>query len=115
MRRFSPYWHGFKRKKNDPEAQLVLSIIKYLRGKGYSAGKIKVKGFPAKEGGFIKDPYLMRGLPDIIVFKNTSMVFIEAKVGKNDLTPHQETFQLLCSQTSIPYLIARSIEDIRYI
>ena len=80
------------------------------------AGKVKVKGSPKVGGGWIFDPYLMRGLPDIFAFnyKSKVMLGIECKVNSNKQTDDQETFE--CYFNHPPeriYLIIRSLEELQ--
>ena len=112
--RKSYYNIGKPRKRDNPEGRLLLQIIKYCKFKGAYVGKVKTTG-AYKGGQFIKDPYLMRGLPDCLCFYNNKMYFFETKVGKNGLTPHQQTFQLVCRQANIPYVVIRDLETIQKI
>ncbi len=83
-----------RKKRNQPEAGIVLSILKYLYSKGHWCGKIKTKGAPNPKGGFIKDWYQMRGLPDIFSFSPDGIMYaIECKAGKNEPTDFQKKFQ----------------------
>ena len=101
-------------KRGNPEGHIVLQILHYLRAIGCTAGKVKVKGSPKAGGGFLFDPYLMTGLPDIFCFdKNDIMYGIEVKAGKNNQTPNQVQFQQLFHLSpSRIYLIAYSLEDV---
>ena len=107
--------HPFKHKRGNPEAHLVLQIIKYCKARGYFCGKVKVKGSFSKQGYFIKDPYLIKGLPDILCFTDDKVYFIEAKVGNNTQTPEQQAFQLLCKSAGIPYILAYDLETVQKI
>ena len=80
-------------KRGNPEAHLLLQCLKFLAISGWYCGKIKVKGSFTKQGAFIFDRYLMRGLPDALAFKNGVILAIETKVGKNILTPEQQIFK----------------------
>lgn len=97
-------------KRNQPERAIQLSIIKYLKMKGYTVGKIKTTG--AKCGKhFIKDPYNFKGIADLMVF-TPLLRFIEVKAGKNVLSSDQKTFQKLCKTAGIPYIVAYSLDDV---
>jgi hypothetical protein len=102
------------RKRNQPEAGIVLSILKYLNARGHYCGKIKTKGAPAPNGGFIKDWYQMRGLPDIFSFSPDGVLYaIEAKAGKNEQTIFQKDFQKYFHKPPHRiYLVAYSLDDI---
>ena len=92
------------------EKHIQLRIIKYLRLKGYSVGKIKTTG--ARRGNrFILDPYHFKGVADLMVF-TPKLYFIEIKAGKNKQSPDQILFQRMCEKAKIPYILAYSLEDI---
>ncbi len=118
MRRFNPEWLNRPRKRGSPENHLVLQILHYLRARGLTAGKVKVKGSFSKKGAFILDPYLMTGLPDIFAFddKNKVMYGVECKVGSNIQSPNQRNFQeLFHNPPGRVYLVAYSLEEIQKI
>ena len=101
--------------KNYPsEAQVQLSIIKFLRMKGFACGKLKTKGGFAK-GKFLFDPYVFRGCADLLCFTPIKMYFIEVKSAKGVLSDVQIDFHKLCTKAGITYIIARSIEDVECI
>lgn len=116
MRKFNPEWLNRPRKRGNPENQLVLQILHYLKAVGLIAGKVKVKGSFSKRGAFIFDPYLMTGLPDIFAFdeKNKVMYGVECKVGNNTQSANQKTFQeLFHNPPERVYLVAYSLEDVK--
>lgn len=99
-------------KRGNPEAHLLLQIIKYCKLKGCYVGKVKVKGSFNKRG-FIFDPYLLTGLPDAFCFKGGIMYAIETKVKGNKQTPNQETFQEhFHNPPDRIYIIAYKLEDV---
>ena len=101
--------------KNYPsEAQVQLSIIKFLRMKGFACGKIKTKPL-ILNGKFIRDKYLMVGTPDLIIFTPTKMYFCEVKSAKGVLSDDQKFFMELCTRVGITYIIARDIKDVECI
>ena len=96
--------------RRQPEKEIQLSIIKYLRIKGYTVGKIKTTG--ARKGkAFILDPYQFRGIADLLVF-TPALHFIEVKAGKNKQSPDQITFQKLCKDSNTPYSVVYSLDEI---
>jgi len=99
-------------RRGSPEAHLLLQVIKYCRARGAYIGKIKNKGTLNKAGNFIFDPYLMRGLPDALMFYNRKLYFIETKAGSNDLTPEQNDFKRNCEACDITYLVIRNLDEI---
>jgi hypothetical protein len=120
MSRINSSWYNKVRKRKSPERTLVLQILHYLRARGWTAGKVKTTGaFNGK--GYIFDPYLLTGLPDIFAFKQEGawcpvMLGIECKVEKNTQTSNQVAFQKLFHfPPSRIYLVARSLGDIQKI
>lgn len=96
--------------RDQPERRIQLTILKYLRMKGYQVGKIKTTG--ARRGKyFILDPYQFRGVPDLMVF-TPALHFIEVKAGSNKQSPEQIAFQDLCNKAAIPYHLVYSLDDV---
>ena len=111
---FNKDWLNKNRKRGNPEAHLVLQIIKYLSLKNHYCGKVKTKGSFTKQGAFILDKYQMTGLPDIFSFSPNGIFYaIECKAGKNILTSTQEIFK---QQFHLPptriFISAYSLEDV---
>lgn len=98
------------RKKDNPEARLQLSILKYCKLKGFHIGKTKTMGV-SRYGRFMFDPYTFRGFPDLCLF-TPKLYFIEVKSPTGTQTEDQQNFQLLCEKAGVPYILARKIEDI---
>ena len=97
-------------KRGNPEAQVQLRILRYYRARGYIIGKIKNKGSQIGKR-FIHDHYQFLGLPDLLLFA-PKMYFIEVKASVGKQSIPQILFQEHCKAANIPYIIARSIEDI---
>jgi len=96
--------------RRQPEKHLQLQIIKYLRLKGFTVGKIKTQG--ARRGNaFILDPYHFKGVADLLVF-TPALAFIEVKYGRNKQSKDQIAFQCLCEKANIPYILAYSLDDV---
>lgn len=103
-------------RRKQPEAHLLLQILKLLRLKGLKVGKVKVKGTQNPRGNFILDPYLMRGLPDAIAFDKDVMYAIETKIKGNSQTPDQKEFEKLFHlPPSRIYILAYSWEGVESI
>lgn len=99
------------RKKDNPEGRIQLGIIRYCKARGYIIGKLKNKG--SRIGNrFIQDPYQFLGIPDLLLF-TPKMYFIECKAPGGRQSPHQTTFQELCNNANIPYILARSVGDVQ--
>lgn len=100
-------------RRKQPEAHLLLQIIKLLRLKGLIVGKVKVKGTSNRQGNFILDPYLMKGLPDAFAFSGPAMYAIETKIKGNAQTPDQKEFEkVFHAPPSRIYILAYSWEDV---
>lgn len=98
-------------KRGNPEGQIQLQIIHVCKAKGWTIGKIKNKG--SRVGNrFIFDPYAFLGLPDLLLFANNKLYFIECKAIDGKQSPMQESFQEFCERSNTPYILARSIEDV---
>ena len=78
--------------------------------KGFACGKVKTTG-ALKGSQFIRDPYLFRGVADLLVF-TPKLMFIEVKAGKNKQSPDQLHFEQMCQNADIPYVLAYSLDDI---
>lgn len=100
-------------RRNQPEAALLLSVIKHLKAFGWYVGKIKTKGGFGKGGRFFRDPYLLVGAPDAMAFRDDTCLAVETKAGSNTQTPEQQSFQehFHCPPGRI-YLIVRELSDI---
>ena len=107
----NPEWLNRPRKRGNPEAHIVLQIIKYITLKGGWAKKIKTKGSFTKQGSFIFDRYAAKGVPDILYFYNGTMGWIEAKATGTQ-SPEQKQFQELCISTNTPYFLVHSLDDV---
>lgn len=109
---FNPEFLNQPHKRGNPEAQIQLQIIHYCKAKGYVIGKIKNKG--SRLGNrFIQDPYAFLGLPDLLLFANNKMFFIEVKSPKGLQSEHQVLFNDLCNKAGIIYILAHSLEEIQ--
>lgn len=110
---YNPEFLQRPRKRGNPEAHLLLQCLKYLDVSGWHCGKVKVKGSFSKQGHFIIDRYLMRGLPDAFAFKNGIMLAIETKIHSNKITPEQEIFKThFHSPPTRVYLTVYSLDDL---
>jgi hypothetical protein len=97
-----------------PEKIIVRQILGYLRTIGAYCGKVKTVGI--KRGKtFCFDPFLMRGVPDVICFYNRKMYFFEVKSGKNLQSKEQRRFQEECDSSSVNYYLIYSLEDVQKI
>lgn len=97
------------RRKGNPEGAIQLQIIHYLKAKGYVVGKTKTKGSQTGKQ-FYYDIYQFRGFPDLTVFA-PALYFIEVKATTGQ-SQEQKDFQTLCEVAQIPYILARSVNDV---
>jgi hypothetical protein len=93
------------------EKDLVRQILGYLKAKGAYCGKVKTMG--VKRGkSFCFDPFLLRGMPDILCFYRNTLYFIEVKIKGNSQSPEQKLFQQNCISSSVNYLLAYTLDDV---
>jgi hypothetical protein len=97
-------------KHRNIEGRIQLQIIHYLRMKGYVVGKTKTKG-TQKGRRWIFDLYTFRGFPDLVCF-TPKLYFLEIKGPAGVQSPEQKEFQQLATKASIPYILARSVQDV---
>lgn len=111
MSRMNPEWFNRPRKNNNPESRLQLQIIHYLKALGAVVGKTKTTGI-RRGRAFCFDPYLFRGFPDLTLFYKNQLFFIEVKSEKGKQTYEQKNFETLCLQANIPYILAKTLENV---
>ncbi len=110
-------WLNRPHKRGNPEACLVRAILIYLKSRDWIAGKVKVRGFKT-ERGWINDPLMLTGLPDIFAFNDETKVMlgIEAKINNNFQTENQKVFQQLFHfPPSRIYAVIHSLEELQKI
>jgi len=113
----NPAWLQRPRKRGNPENHLRYQCLIYLKAKGFYCGKVKTTGARV-EGRWMKDPLLLRGLPDIFAIDPQTKIFyaIECKIGKNPQSTFQKEFQRnFHFPTSRIYLIIRTLEELQEI
>lgn len=108
---YNPRFMQRVRKRGNPEGQIQLSILHWAKARGYTIGKIKNKGSRVGDS-FIFDPYAFLGLPDLLLFANNKMYFLEIKSATGQQSPHQKSFQECCLSSGINYILCRSLEDV---
>ena len=100
------------KKKDNPEGRTTMAIIHYLKGMGAIVGKTKTMG--VKRGKvYCQAPYLFLGFPDLTFFYHNKLYFCEVKSPTGKQSNHQKSFQLECLKADIPYILARSLEDVQ--
>lgn len=93
------------------EVVIQKHILEYLRFIGSVAGKTKTMGV-MRHGRYSFDPMTFRGYPDITAFYKNKLYFIEVKSDTGRQSEHQLAFEALCKSANIPYILARSVEDV---
>ena len=56
---------------------------------------------------------MIPGAPDLVFMNAETSLLVELKVGKNKLSENQVRFCRWADKASIPYVIARSLEDLK--
>lgn len=97
---------------NLPEKVIVRQILGYLKRICQAAGKVKTMGV-RRNNQWCRDPYLFLGFPDICGFKDNKIFFVEVKKKGNRQTPYQKSFQELCQNAGLTYILAYDLEDVR--
>lgn len=98
-----------------PERQLRLQICKEMLYRKWWGGKINTQGTYLKRfKRYIKDRYLLRGVPDLLFFRGDRVVAIEVKAGKNVQTEQQKEFQQHFHNSELKrfYVLAYSWSDV---
>ena len=88
---------------NQPERELRLDVLKYLRKKGARVWRIE-NAIVVKRG---------RGLPDLCFFRNSFFYFCELKSETGTLRLEQREFKLLCEEAGIRHLVIRCVNDFK--
>ena len=93
------------------EKDIQRQILYYLRSIGAYAGKVKTMG--VRRGKvFCRDPFLMRGMVDVIAFYNGQLYFIEVKSPNGVQSNEQKQFEWECKKAGIPYILAFSVDHV---
>ena len=97
------------------EGQTRLRICKMMLYSGWWGGKKNTQGTYLKRyKRYIKDPYLLKGVPDLSFFKGEWEVAIEVKAGKNVQSDDQIEFQTHFHNPKMIrfYILAYDWEDV---
>ena len=115
MRRFHPDFLNRSRKRDNPEGQVQLEIIRYLKRLGAVVGKTKTMGVN-RNGSFCYDIYTMRGKADLECFFKDVMYAIEVKAKGNKIKEDsdQDKYRSLfhCPPSRI-FIEADCLEDVQ--
>lgn len=100
------------------ESEIQKAICDYLAYKNYffwRSNNIPVFD-PGKNGGFRAMPkYSMKGIPDIIIVKNGTVIFLEVKTPVGVMSDSQLEFQKKCILEKVNYHVVKSIDDVMLI
>jgi len=81
---YPPDWQNKPHKRGNPEGQIQLQIIHYLKGIGAVVGKTKTMGV-RRGRAYCFDIYTMRGKADLECFYKGVMYAIEVKAPGNSI------------------------------
>lgn len=100
-----------------PEGRLVKSILEVCRLSGAVAYRLNsgVAMLPGRGGVPRPVTFGFRGCPDIVVFLpdgSGRTLWVEAKSARGRLSPAQVAFRDLCRSLNVPWVLARSIDDV---
>jgi hypothetical protein len=108
--------HGAAPEK--PERVIRLEIKRFYRlrygalvidtEQGYRSPRCRQCGAWNGQGGTRVD----RGMPDLVVLTDHGVRFVEVKSRKGRQRPEQRAFQEACERAGVPYILARSLEDV---
>jgi len=101
--------------KQGSETQLVKSILQYLGMKGILAWRNNVGGMPwtSKQGKRRLMRFGQPGAPDILgIMPYGRLLAIEAKVGRNKLSPLQESWLERAKEAGAQVIVAYSLDDV---
>ena len=97
------------------ETKLRLLVCKHLLYRGWEGGKLNVWGtYSHKQKKYIKDEYLLKGIPDVLFHKSDILLAVECKVGKNVQSDFQIEFQKWFHRPELKryYLLAYDLDTV---
>lgn len=104
-------------KKQTPEGEVKLAIIKYALLRGFIGGKVNTMGVFRKDR-YCRDPYLFTGFPDLVFFRpckksyyDLELIFVEVKSEKGTPSERQLDFLGYCKRAGIKYILAHSLDE----
>lgn len=105
------------KRPSQSENEIQRGIVAYLRATLINAQVFAVPNrAPRTRSGRASNatPGLLPGVPDLmIIVPGGRCYFIEVKTLKGTTSEHQDRFLSWCAISSVPYAIARSIDDAR--
>ncbi len=100
------------------EKDIERLILEYLSIHGWLAWKNPTVGvFDQSRGKFRKPSgkFHMTGVSDIIAVRNGEVWFIEVKTKRGRQTDNQKLFERLIGEKGGNYLLARSVDDVKFL
>ena len=100
-----------------PEGTIQLAVMKYLKSEGVFSWRNNNQGsYDRKRGIYVSNPYIMRGVPDIIAVipaENNIGQFVgfEVKTPKGRQSPDQKLYEKRLTKHGGRYFIVRSVAD----
>lgn len=97
------------------ESEAQRAICDYLALKGYFFWRNNnVPIFDPTRKTFRAMPkYTMKGIPDIIIIKDSKFIGLEVKSDTGKLSPEQRKFGVDCTLHGGTYALVRSIDDVQ--
>lgn len=105
---------------NHEESVIQHDIVMFLQGEGVFCHSVPNEG--AGNGGAVRTMQLVAmglrpGVADLVVwwpFQDMIRVgYVEVKTKRGKQSERQKHFEERCAQADIPYLVVRSVEDVR--
>ena len=100
-------------KKKRSEADIQLSILQELKRQGKFCWRNQPVTFNHQLGFHISNPYVPKGMPDILCCIDSQLVGIEVKTPKGKQSPDQILFQKRLELSGGKYVLAKSVADIK--
>lgn len=98
------------------EANVKKAVYKYLSVKGYFWWPSKTVGvWSKKKQCYLKDPWLKKGISDIMLLKGGVLYALELKGSETPWSKEQQQFEYDISSEGGQYYIIRSIDDLQEI
>jgi len=100
----------------EKETNIQTTICEYLALKKYFFWRQNTQPAVQTTGGqwtFRRmGKYAMRGVPDIFIIKNGTIIFLEVKSAIGQLSEGQIEFKKKCEEQKVRYHLVRSLEDV---
>lgn len=92
--------------------KVVIKYIRYFYPKLFVFAVRNEGKRTAYEQSIIKSMGLVSGVSDLIILYNSKSLFVELKVGKNNLTENQKIFKENVESRGFEYLVVRDLSEL---